>query len=109
MAKAAAKSVTKTENTTTKSRAPRAKASGNNIEKVSEDALQKLQELGIDDQLQRDIEWCLGSYRADNNPIGLYETAKKALEVLKTEKDKKTKGVTAKLITDLEKAVKDHA
>lgn len=108
MAKAAAKSVTKSE-TTTKSRAPRAKAPGNNIEKVSEDALQKLQELGIDDQLQRDIQWCLGSYRADNNPIGLYENARKALELLKTEKEKKTKGVTAKLITDLEKAVKDHA
>lgn len=107
MAKAAAKTVTKTE--TTKARAPREKASGNNIEKVSEDALQKLQELGINEQLQRDLEWCLGSYRADQNPVGLYENARKALEVLKTEKEKKTKGVTAKLITDLEKAVKDNA
>ena len=89
MAKAAARTITKTE--TTKSRAPRANASGNNIEKVSEDALQKLQELGIDDQLQRDIQWCLGSYRADNNPVGLYENVRKALEVLKTEKEKKTK------------------
>ena len=108
MAKAAAKSVTKTE-TTTKSRAPRAKASGNNIEKATEDALQKLQELGINDQLQRDIEWCLGSYRADQNPVGLYENARKALEVLKMEKEKKTKGVTAKFITDLEKAVNGDA
>ena len=81
----------------------------NNIEKASQDALQKLQELGINDQLQRDLEWCLGSYRADHNPVGLYENAKKALDVLKTEKEKKTKGVTAKLITDLEKAVKDQA
>jgi hypothetical protein len=106
MAKAAAKPATKTE--TTRTRAPRAAAPGNNIEKVSEDALQKLQELGIDEQLQRDIQWCLGSYRADNNPVGLYETAKKALAVLKEEKEKKTKGVTSKLISDLEKAVKDH-
>ena len=111
MAKAAAKSITKTQTTETPtSRAPRAKASGNNnIEKASEDALQKLQELGINDQLQRDLEWCLGSYRADQNPVGLYENARKALEVLRNEKDKKTKGVTAKFITDLEKAVKDHA
>ena len=109
MAKAAAKSVSKTDNNTTKSGAPRPKASGNNIEKASQDALQKLQELGINDQLQRDLEWCLGSYRADHNPVGLYENAKKALDVLKTEKEKKTKGVTAKLITDLEKAVKDQA
>lgn len=107
MAKAAAKSATKTE--TTRTRAPRAAApSGNNIEKASEDALQKLQELGIDEQLQRDIQWCLGSYRADNNPVGLHETAKKALAVLREEKEKKTKGVTAKLISDLEKAVKDQ-
>ena len=106
MAKAAAKSATKTE--TTRSRAPRATASTNNIEKVSEEALQKLQELGIEEQLQRDIQWCLGSYRADNNPVGLYETVKKALAVFKEEKEKKTKGVSAKLITDLEKVVKDQ-
>jgi hypothetical protein len=106
MAKAAAKSTTKTE--TTRSRAPRATASTNNIEKVSEEALQKLQELGIEEQLQRDIQWCLGSYRADNNPVGLYETVKKALVVFKDEKEKKTKGVTSKLINDLEKTVKDQ-
>lgn len=106
MAKAAAKQATKTE--TTRTRAPRAAAPGNNIEKASEEALQKLQELGIDEQLQRDIQWCLGSYRADNNPVGLYESAKKALAVFREEKEKKTKGVTAKLISDLEKAVKDQ-
>ena len=109
MAKAAAKTTTRTE--ATKSRAPRAKASSNNsnIEKVSEEALQKLQELGIEEQLQRDIQWCLGSYRADNNPVGLVENAKKALAALKTEKEKKTKGVSAKLITDLEKVVNEEA
>ena len=107
MAKAAAKSSAQTE--TRKPRAPRAKASGNsnNIEQVNEQALQKLQELGIEDQLQRDLEWCLGSYRADRNPIGLYETARKALSVFQQEKQKKTKGVTAKLISDLEKVVNE--
>lgn len=109
MAKAAAKTTTKTE--ATKTRAPRAKASSNNnnIEKVSEEVLQKLQQLGIEDQLQRDIQWCLGSYRADNNPVGLIEKGKKALVVLKTEKEKKTKGVTSKLITDLEKLINEEA
>lgn len=110
MAKAAAKTTSKTEATKT-SRAPRAKASSDNngIEKVSEEVLQKLQELGIEEQLQRDIQWCLGSYRADNNPVGLVQNARKALVVLKGEKDKKTKGVTSKLITDLEKAVNEEA
>lgn len=106
MAKAAAKSTTKTE--TKKPRAPRAKASNNNIETVSEEALNKLQELGIEDQLQRDLQWCLGSYRADQNPVGLYNNARKALTVLKGEKEKKTKGVTAKLIGDLEKVVQEQ-
>lgn len=106
MAKAAAKSTTQTE--TKKPRASRSKASGSDIESTSEQALAKLQELGIEDQLQRDIQWCLGSYRADGNPVGLYNNAKKALTVFKSEKEKKTKGVTAKLITDLEKVVKEQ-
>ena len=89
-------------------RAPRAKASSNNLEQVNAQALEKLQELGIEDQLQRDLQWCLGSYRADQNPIGLYETARKALAVFQSEKQKKTKGVTAKLVNDLEKVVKEQ-
>ena len=109
MAKAAAKtSRTSAKSASPKPRAPRAKASGNSIEQVNADALQKLQELGIEDQLQRDLQWCLGSYRADNNPIGLYETARKALTVFQAEKEKKTKGVTAKLISDLQRVVKEQ-
>ncbi|HEY9488506.1 MAG TPA: hypothetical protein VIQ51_09240 [Chryseosolibacter sp.] len=108
MAKAAAKSTTKSENG--KPRASRAKASNNNsIEKVSEDALRVLQELGIEEQLQRDIQWCLGSYRSDHNPVGLYDNLRKALDVLKSEKEKKTKGITVKLISALEKAANAQA
>jgi len=102
MAKAAAKTAS------SKLRASGSGASNNNIEQVNAEALQKLQELGIEEQLQRDLEWCLGSYRADHNPIGLYETARKALSVFQAEKQKKTKGVTAKLITDLERILKDR-
>jgi hypothetical protein len=105
MAKAAAKTTTKSDSG--KTRAPRTKAPNNSIEKVSQEVLEKLQELGIEEQLQRDIQWCLGSYRADNNPVGLYDNAKKALAVLRNEKEKKTKGVTSKIIGDLEKAVKE--
>jgi hypothetical protein len=78
------------------------------IEKASVEALQKLQALGIDQELQQDIEWCLGSYRADHNPVGLYATTERAVTILKTEQAKKTKGVTAKLITDLEKALQNR-
>ena len=105
MAKAAAKSSPKTE-PKKKPTATRAKAPANNIEKTGEDAVQILQELGIEEQLQHDLMWCLGSYRADGNPVGLYEHITKALAVLQNEKQKKTKGVTAKLVGDLEKIVK---
>ncbi len=74
--------------------------------KASEEALKKLQELGIEQQLQSDLAWCIGSYNHDKNPSGLYEMAGRALDVLTAEKNKKTKGVTVKLVGDLEKALK---
>ena len=76
------------------------------LEQSSEDALKTLKTLGIEQQLQSELEWCLGSYRFDRNPSGLYEVAGRALTVLNAEKAKKTKGVTVKLIGDLEKALK---
>ena len=107
MAKSTAKATTKT---TAKAPVKRAAkkttttvSDSNSIVSTSETILKKLKDLGIDNQLQADIEWCLGSYKADNNPSGLYEMAKRALVVFKD--NKSAKGVTAKLISDLEKAV----
>ncbi|MBA4057251.1 MAG: hypothetical protein C0490_21235 [Marivirga sp.] len=107
MAKAPVKSAAKTAAKKT-STAPKAKAISSSIEKACEDVLKKLQELGIDAQLQADLEWCLGSYKADKNPAGLYEMAERALQVFNAEKEKKTKGVTAKVTGDLEKALKSR-
>lgn len=86
------------------STAPKAKASS--VESASEAALKKLQELGIDSQLQADLEWCLGSYRADQNPTGLYEMLERSLAAFKAAKENKAKGITAKLTGDIEKALK---
>ncbi len=108
MAKTAVKTATKTV-AKSSSPKPKAKAPGTKIEKVSEEVLQKLQTLGIDQQLQSELEWCLGSYRFDQNPSGLYEMAERALTVLTGEKDKKTKGVTTKLLGDIESALKERA
>ena len=83
-------------------------ASEDKIEKVCEESLEKLRALDIDQQLQNDIEWCLGSYRADKNPVGLYGVAQRALTIFQEEKAKKTKGVTAKLVTDLEKVLESR-
>ncbi len=96
--------------TKTASKAPAKRATktttvseSNPIVKTTEIALEKLKTLGLDNQLQADLEWCIGSYKADKNPIGLYEMARRALAVFK--ENKSNKGVTAKLISDLEKVV----
>lgn len=83
-----------------------AKKAGISIEEACELALAKLRELDIEHALQADLQWCLGSYRADGNPIGLYQMLDRAVVVLQREKAAKTPGVTAKLITDLSKALK---
>ncbi len=107
MAKTASKTATKAPKKTATSK-PAASA-GDKIEKACIDALEKLKSLGIQQQLQNDIEWCLGSYRADGNPVGLYDMAERALTVFQEEKAKKTKGVTAKTITDIEKVLADRS
>jgi hypothetical protein len=94
-----------------KKSAAKAKSNGSSedkIEKVSVEALKKLQSLGIEPELQNDLEWCLGSYRADHNPVGLFAMTERALKVFKEEQAKKTKGVTAKFITDLEEVVRSR-
>lgn len=77
------------------------------IEKVNEEILAKLQALNVEQALQADIAWCLGSYRNDNNPSGLYLMAERALQVFKFELSKDPKSVPAKLIKDIEKALKN--
>jgi hypothetical protein len=76
------------------------------IDSACETILQKLQALGIEEKLQADIQWCLGSYRNDLNPTGLYDMGKKAISVLQDYRTQHPKAVTAKFITDLEKALK---
>jgi hypothetical protein len=76
-----------------------------NIVKVAESILDKLKTLNLEPELQSDIVWCLGSYGHDKNPVGLLEKSAQALEVFKVEQAKKTKGITAKFISDLESAL----
>lgn len=116
MAKAKAdkkKEVKKPAKTAAKKRSPKVskpKASPEElIEKACADSLAKLQELNLDNQLQADLAWCLGSFRNDRNPYGLYQMAERAADLFKAEVAKKTKGITAKLIKDIEKAIKARA
>lgn len=88
-----------------KAAAPKA-AKPVDIEKVSKDILEKLKVTNLAPELQSEIEWCLGSYSYDKNPVGLYQTAQKSVAVFTEAKNNKVKGVTAKLISDIEKAIK---
>jgi len=112
MAKAPAKTSVKA--TAAKKAAPKkvaakkatSSSTASSLEKTSEEILKKLKSLDLDHQLQADLEWCLGSFQYDKNPIGLIESAERALIVFKDALDKKTKGVTAKTISDIEKVLK---
>jgi len=53
--------------------------------------------------LQSKLQFCIGSYDYDNNPSGLYEYAKVALEELKAFKAQNPRKVNKKIIADLEK------
>ena len=96
--------------TTKKKTTPKkAASSADLVVKACEASIAKLNELDIEHPLQSEINWCLGSFQNDQNPIGLYQMAERSLIVFKAELAKKTKGVTAKLIGDIEKAIKaDH-
>lgn len=74
-----------------------------NLEKTVESALGKLSQLKVNDQIVSELEWCLNSYKADQNPVGLIEKTRKALEVLKEQKERSSRAVSKKLIEDLEK------
>ncbi len=78
------------------------------IEKVSLEAKEKLESLGIEERLVSELEWCLGSYASDKNPVGLYEKTEEALKALKGFKETNPRKVSKKLIEDIEKTVKAH-
>ena len=76
-----------------------------NIEDKLLEVKDKLEQLGIEEGLVNEIEWCLGSYSYDKNPSGLIEKAGAALKVLSKVKKENEKKVSRKLITDLERIV----
>ena len=79
------------------------------IEKACEAALEKFQKIGLEKytDIQSKLEYVLGSYRYDGNPVGLYEIGDLALKALKKYKKEKPRLVSKKLVDDLEKALKE--
>lgn len=78
------------------------------MEIACEAALEKFQKIGLEKYAatQSKLEYVLGSFRFDGNPIGLYEIGEKALSDLKSFQKSKPRSVSKKLIEDLEKAIK---
>lgn len=98
----------KSKPSSTGKKSPAKKSATDLIEQACEAALQKLKALNADEPLQADLAWCLGSYKHDNNPSGLYIMAERAVGVFKILKKEKPKAIPATLVSSLEKALLKH-
>lgn len=80
----------------------------NKIEKACESALEKIKQINKEEfkEVESKLEYVIGSFRYDRNPVGLFEIGAMALDKLKKYKTKNPRQVSQKLITDLEKALK---
>jgi len=77
------------------------------LEKACKDALAQFEKIG-DEQfydIRSKLEFVLGSYGFDRNPVGLHEYAKKSSEMLKKYKQKFPKKVSKKLLDSIDSAV----
>ena len=77
------------------------------IEQAIVDAKDKLMQLGIEEQLISEIEWCLGSYASDGNPSGLILKTKEAKEALEVYKKSNPRKVSKKLLEELTKVLEN--
>ena len=68
-------------------------------------AFQKLGNSEYDD-IRSKLEFVIGSYEFDKNPVGLYEFGEKALKALNDVKKKNPRKISKKVITDLETSLK---
>ena len=80
------------------------------IEKACKDALAHFEKLGDEKfyDIRSKLEYVLGSYGFDRNPVGLYEFALKSIEILENYKEQNSKKVPKKLIDSIQKAVSDY-
>lgn len=106
MTKAPAKKAVKKTAAKSSAGKPSRKASSVAIDSVMQQVLDRLSKMGVDQKLQDDIKWCLGSYGYDKNPVGLIETGARALALFTEAKAKNAKAVPAKLLSDLKKVLK---
>ena len=68
------------------------------------------EKIGLDDYatITSKLEFVIGSYENDMNPVGLHEIGSIALSDLKAYKEVKPRGVTKKVLDKLEKTIKKY-
>jgi len=79
------------------------------LEKACKDALTQFEKIGDEKyyDIRSKLEFVLGSFGFDGNPVGLHEYAKKSSDLLKKYKAKHPRKVSKKLIDSIDKAVND--
>lgn len=72
-----------------------------------QEAIDVLQKLEVEDfaDLKAKLEWVVGSYEYDNNPIGLHEIGTEALAAFQAYKEQKPKAITKKSLDKIEKCL----
>ena len=83
-------------------------ANGEKLKNACKAALLAFQKLGNAefDDIRSKLEFVIGSYEFDKNPVGLYEFGEKALKALNDVKKKNPKKISKKIISDLETYLK---
>ncbi|PWJ44146.1 hypothetical protein [Sediminitomix flava] len=83
------------------------KESNQLIEQACVEALEKFKKTKKNDYtpIIEKIEFLLGSYRYDRNPVGLYEVAEESLSEFKKMRQKNARSVAKKLVENLNKAI----
>lgn len=81
------------------------------LKKSCQDAVVAMQKLNTEEttEVQSKLEWCIGSYEFDKNPVGLHEMGLQSLDLLKEIKQKQPRKVTKKVIDGLEKSIKYYS
>ena len=79
------------------------------LEKACKDALTQFEKIGDEKyyDIRSKLEFVLGSFGFDGNPVGLHEYAKKSSDLLKKYKAKQPRKVSKKLIDSIDKALND--
>jgi hypothetical protein len=80
------------------------------LEKACKDALAQFEKIGEEQfyDIRSKLEFVLGSYGYDGNPVGLHEYAKKSSEMLKKFKKKFPRKVSKKLLDSIDSAVEGY-